>query len=74
MADALQASVPPQVQLVWEGLREVGSRVNPNGHLLVHPGAIEEEAVGCNALPSQGALSVVLPALCTPQGSSPYPA
>ena len=47
-------------------------KVSQDGYLQVHPGAMEEEAVQCDALPSHGALLAVLPALCAPQGSPPY--
>lgn len=50
------------------------SKLGQDGRLQVHPGAMEEEAVRCNALSSQGALLAVPPALCAPQGPPPNPA
>lgn len=41
-------------------------QVSQDGCLLVYPGALEEEAVGYNALPSQAVLLVVLPAVYAP--------
>lgn len=49
-------------------------KVGQDGRLQVHPGVMEEEAVRCNALSSQGALLAVPPALCAPQGPPPNPA
>ena len=65
------------VYFKWRTLantRFFSSKVSQNGRLQVHPGAMEEEAVRCDALPSQGALLAVSPALCAPQGPPPHQA
>lgn len=44
----------------------ISSKVSQDGHLQVHPGAMEEAAVPCNAFSSQGVLLAVPTALCAP--------
>jgi len=51
----------------------ISSKVSQDGHLQVHPGAMEEQAVPCNALSSRGVLLAVPTALCAPQGSPQPP-
>ena len=45
-----------------------------DGRLQVHPGAVEEEAVGRDALSAQVALLAVPPALGAAPGPAPHPA
>ncbi|KAK1339894.1 hypothetical protein QTO34_018454 [Cnephaeus nilssonii] len=61
-----------EVSALCAGLRRLGLPAISKPRR-AHPGAMEEEAVGCNALPSQGALLTVPSALCAPQGPPPAP-
>lgn len=58
-----------------EVLSSSGShQVSQDGCIQIHPGAVEEEAVRRDALPSKGPLLAVPPALCAAQGPPPHPA
>lgn len=47
-------------------------QVSQDGCIQIHPGAMEEEAVGRDALSPEGPLLAVPPAVCAAQGSPPY--